>query len=341
MSAPRACYRLRVAEVITETADACSLVLDIPPELAEAFAYRPGQFLTVRVPHDRDGSVARCYSLSSSPHAGDRPAITVKRMPGGHASNWIADQLTAGSVLDTLPPAGTFSPRTLEGDFLLFAAGSGITPVISILKSALARGHGRIVLVYANRDDRSVIFGPQLRRLQAAAGRRLLVLHWLDSVQGPPAAAALAGLARPYAGYEAFICGPDPFMATVREGLAELGVPARRVHVERFLSLAENPFEARPDDGGGPAATLQVTLDGRTSVLPWPAGSRMLDVLIDQGLDPPYSCRQGICGACACQLTGGEVEMAHNEVLEEEDLADGYILACQAVSRSPQVAITY
>jgi 3-ketosteroid 9alpha-monooxygenase subunit B len=340
VTAPRAYYQLRVAEVISETADTCSLVLDVPPELADAFAYRPGQFLTVRVPHGRDGSVARCYSLSSSPHAGDRPAITVKRMSGGHASNWIADQLGAGSVLDTLPPAGTFSPRTLEGDFLLFAGGSGITPVISILKSALARGHGRIVLVYANRDERSVIFGPELRRLQAAAGDRLLVLHWLDSVQDPPTAAAIAALAGPYAGYEVFICGPDPYLAVVRQALGQLGVPAPRVHAERFLSLAENPFEAT-EPAGGPAATLEVTLDGQTRLLPWPAGIRMLDVLIDSGLDAPYSCREGICGACACQLTGGEVEMMHNEVLEAEDIADGYVLACQAVPLTAAVAIMY
>ncbi|HEY3975992.1 MAG TPA: ferredoxin--NADP reductase [Streptosporangiaceae bacterium] len=339
MTAPRPCYQLRVAEVITETADACSLVLDVPPELAETFAYRPGQFLTVRVPRG-DGSVARCYSLSSSPHAGDRPAITVKRMPGGHASNWIADRLAAGGVLDALPPAGTFSPRSLEGDFLLLAAGSGITPVISILKSALARGHGRIVLVYANRDDRSVIFGARLRRLHADAGGRLLVLHWLDSVQGPPTGAALAALARPYAGHEAFICGPDPYLAVVRQALGELGVPGPRVHAERFLSLAENPFEAA-EPADGPAATLRVTLDGQTRRLPWPAGARMLDVLIDSGLDPPYSCREGICGACACQLTGGKVEMMHNEVLEAEDIADGYVLACQSVPRTPAVEITY
>jgi 3-ketosteroid 9alpha-monooxygenase subunit B len=341
VTAPRDFYQVRVAEVIREAGDACSLVLDISAELAAAFRYGPGQFLTVRVPAPGGGSVARCYSLSSSPHAGDRPTITVKRMPGGHASNWIADHLGPGSLLDVLPPAGTFSPASLDADLLLLAAGSGITPVISILKSALAAGGGRVVLIYANRDESTVIFSGQLRRLSELAASRLLAVHWLDSLQGPPTPAGIAALARPYAGYEAFICGPDPFMATVRAGLAGLGVPARRVHVERFLSLAENPFEARADDDGGPAATLEVTLDGRTSVLPWPAGSRMLDVLIDQGLDPPYSCRQGICGACACQLTGGEVEMAHNEVLEEEDLADGYILACQAVPRSPAVSITY
>jgi 3-ketosteroid 9alpha-monooxygenase subunit B len=334
-------HRLRVAEVISEAGGACSLVLAVPPDLADTFGYRPGQFLTVRVPSDRDGSVARCYSLSSSPHTGDRPTITVKRTDGGYASNWIADNLAAGSMLDTLPPAGTFCPGTLDGDFLLFAAGSGITPVISILKSALARGRGRIVLSYANRDERSVIFDAELRRLAAAAGGRLAVAHWLDSVQGPPTAAGLAALARPYAGYEAFICGPDPYLAVVRDALSQLGVPPRRVHTERFLSLAENPFEATAAPSGGLAATLDVTLDGEQRVLPWPPGSRMLDVLIEHGLDAPYSCRQGICGACACQLTGGQVDMAHNEVLEPADLADGYILACQAVPLTESVSITY
>jgi 3-ketosteroid 9alpha-monooxygenase subunit B len=167
------------------------------------------------------------------------------------------------------------------------------------------------------------------------------VVHWLDSLLGLPSVAALAGLTCPYTAYETFICGPDPYLAAVRSALAGLGVPGQRVHVERFLSLAENPFEDIPVTTGGTAATLSVTLDGATTRLPWPAGTRMLDVLIGAGLDAPYSCRQGICGACACQLTGGQVEMAHNEVLEAADLADGYILACQAVSLTPEVHITY
>jgi len=333
-------YQVPVAEVIRETDDACSLVLDVPPPLAATFGYRPGQFITVRVPSDRTGSVARCYSLSSSPLTGERPAITVKRTAGGFASNWIADHVRAGSVLDLLPPAGTFSPGSLDGDFLLFAAGSGITPVMSILKSVLAAGRGRVVLVYANRDEQSVIFGAELRKLAGSAAGRLVVVHWLDSLHGVPAAEPIAALARPYAPYDVFICGPDSYLALVRDALGQLGVPGRRVHVERFLSLAENPFEDIPAPGGL-AATLSVTLDGATTLLTWPAGTRMLDVLIGAGLDAPYSCRQGICGACACQLTGGQVEMVHNQVLEAADIADGYILACQAVPLTPEVSITY
>jgi 3-ketosteroid 9alpha-monooxygenase subunit B len=113
------------------------------------------------------------------------------------------------------------------------------------------------------------------------------------------------------------------------------------VHAERFVSLAENPFEVVAVPDSAMAATLVVTLDGTTTTLAWPAGARMLDVLIDAGLDAPYSCRQGICGACACQLTGGKVDMAHNEVLEAADIADGYILACQAVSLAPEVSVSY
>jgi 3-ketosteroid 9alpha-monooxygenase subunit B len=341
VSSERTFYQVPVAEVVTETDQACSLVLDIPAELAGVFSYRPGQFLTVRVPLAAGGSVARCYSLSSSPQAGDLPAVTVKRMPSGLASNWIADHVTAGSVLDLLPPAGTFTPGSLDADFLLFAGGSGITPVMSILKSALTAGSGRIVLIYANADERSVIFGTRLRELQSAAPGRLVVLHWLDVLQGAPDAAGLRELARPYAGYDSYVCGPDPYMTAARQALSDLGVPGTRVHLERFLSLAENPFEATQAADGGVAAELAVEIDAEVHTLSWPAGRRMLDVMIDAGLAASYSCREGICGACACRLVSGKVEMAHNEVLEDSDLAEGLILACQSVAMTPEVSVSY
>ena len=133
-------YRLRVARVIPETAEACSIEFEVDSADADRFGYRPGQFLTVRIPSDRCGSVARCYSLSSSPHTDGRPKVTVKRTADGYGSNWLCDQIAAGDELDALPPAGVFTPRSLDDDLLLLAAGSGITPVISIVKSALAAG---------------------------------------------------------------------------------------------------------------------------------------------------------------------------------------------------------
>jgi 3-ketosteroid 9alpha-monooxygenase subunit B len=306
------------------------------------FAYQPGQFLTLRIPSDRDGSVARCYSLCSSPLTGEAPAVTVKQTAGGYASHWIADNVRPGTVLDVLPPAGMFVPASLDDDFLLLAAGSGITPVMSILRSVLAGGRGRIVLVYANRDERAVIFGQALKDLAATAGSRLLVVHLLDVLQGLPTGQQLVPLIRPFAAYQIFASGPDPFLAVVREAAAAAGVPPRGVRVERFLSLQHNPFEGPAEPvAGGIAASLEVTLDDHTSTLDWPAGKRMLDVLIDADLDPPFSCRDGICGACACTLTAGKVEMASNEVLEDADLADGLILACQSVALTPQVSVSY
>jgi 3-ketosteroid 9alpha-monooxygenase subunit B len=337
----RVFHQLRVATVITETDQACSLVFDVPPDLKPAFDYQPGQFLTLRIPSDRDGSVARCYSLCSSPLTADPLTVTVKQTVDGYASNWIAQNVRPGTVLDVLPPAGMFVPSSLDDDFLLLAAGSGITPVMSILKSVLAGGRGRVVLVYANPDERSVIFGAALKELAAAAGSRLLVVHWLDVLQGLPTADRLVPIFRPFAAYQIFASGPDPFLAVVKAAASAVGVPPRGVHVERFLSLQHNPFETPEPVVGGIAATLEVLLDGVTSSLAWPAGARMLDVMIDAGLDAPFSCREGICGACACQLTDGKVEMANNEVLEDADIADGLILACQSVALTPDVRVTY
>ncbi|MCU7724251.1 ferredoxin--NADP reductase [Actinoplanes sp. KI2] len=323
-------HRLRVAEVIAETPDAHSLVLAVPPALAAAFAYRPGQYLTVLVPQN-GGNVARCYSLSSSPHTDADLKITVKRVRDGQASNWICDHVRAGGTLELLPPAGEFTPASLDDDLLLLAGGSGITPVIGIIKSVLATGRGRLTLIYANRDERSVIFAAELDALRERHGNRLTVTHWLDSERGAPDAAALADLIAPVSGREAYVCGPEPFVAVSRKALQKAGVPEERIRVERF--------EIEPS--AGVDATLQVEIDGQTHRLPWPAGQRMLDVVIGAGLNPPFSCRQGHCGSCALRLLGGEVDLVHNEVLEQEDFDDGYILACQAVARTETVSVTY
>jgi 3-ketosteroid 9alpha-monooxygenase subunit B len=330
-------YRLRVREVVQETPDACSVVFEAP-----GFDYRPGQFLTLRIPSDRCGSVARCYSLSSSPYTDAFPQVTVKRTVEGYGSNWICDSVRAGDELESLAPAGIFTPSSLDEDLLLFAAGSGITPVMSIVKSALASGSGRLVLVYANRDERSVIFAGELAKLAARHPARLVVHHWLESVQGLPTSAALTELARPYTGYEAFVCGPGPYMTAVRSALSTLDVPRGRVHVERFKSLGANPFEqAAPAATSSRTASVKVTLDGAEHRFDWPAETKLLDLLLARGLDAPYSCREGACSACACRLVSGEVKMLNNDVLEEEDLADGIRLACQSLPVTDEVEISY
>jgi 3-ketosteroid 9alpha-monooxygenase subunit B len=345
---------LQIAEVVAETDDARSLVFavpdaagdpDIPPE---RLRYAPGQFLTLRVPSDRTGSVARCYSLCSSPFTDDALTVTVKRTADGYASNWLCDHAHKGMRIHVLAPSGNFVPKTLDGDFLLMSAGSGITPIMSICKSALSEGSGQVTLLYANRDDRSVIFADALRELSAKYPDRLTVLHWLESLQGLPSASALAKLAAPYTDRPVYICGPGPFMDASREALQALKVPAQQVHIEVFKSLDSDPFAAVKihdtgdgADGGVPPATAVVELDGETHTVSWPRNAKLLDVLLAKGLDAPFSCREGHCGACACTLRSGKVNMEVNDVLEQQDLDEGLILACQSHPESDSVEVTY
>lgn len=336
---------LQLTHVVEETADARSLVFAVPEGAdvpADRLRYSPGQFLTLRVPSDRTGSVARCYSLCSSPFTDDPLTVTVKRTADGYASNWLCDNAHAGMKMHVLAPSGTFVPKTLDTDFLLMGAGSGITPMMSICKSALAEGSGKVVLIYANQDENSVIFNAALRELADKYPDRFTVVHWLVSVQGLPSAAALAGLAKPYAGHDAYICGPGPFMVAAEEALKSVG--AQRIHIEVFKSLDSDPFAAvviEDDDSDEGPATAIVTLDGEKHEITWPRKAKLLDLLLDKGLDAPFSCREGHCGACAVLKKSGDVEMEINDVLEQSDLDEGLILGCQAVPRSDSVEVTY
>jgi 3-ketosteroid 9alpha-monooxygenase subunit B len=338
---------LEIADVVTETEDARSLVFTVPDGAAipaERLRYAPGQFLTLRVPSDRTGSVARCYSLCSSPFTDEAMTVTVKRDRDGYASNWLCDNAHAGMRVHVLAPSGTFVPKTLDDNFLLLAAGSGITPIMSICKSALSEGGGQVVLIYANRDEKSVIFADALRELAAKYPDRLTVVHWLESLQGLPSANALAQLAAPFTDRQAFICGPGPFMDAAREALETLKVPAPQIHLEVFKSLESDPFAAvkiEDDDSDEGPATAVVELDGQTHTVSWPRKAKLLDVLLDAGLDAPFSCREGHCGACATTLRKGKVSMEVNDVLEQQDLDDGLILACQSHPETDSVEVTY
>lgn len=336
-----------VIDVIDETAEARSLVLAVPEDALARWDHRPGQFLTLRVPSEVTGSVARCYSLASSPHTDASPKVTVKRTKDGYGSNWLCDNVSAGDELEVLPPAGTFTPKDLDGDVALWAGGSGITPVLSILKSVLTAGSGRVALVYANRDERSVIFSAELRDLANRFPDRLTVLHWLESVQGLPSHTHLAAQAVTLRDRDHYLCGPAPFMATVQSALGEVGVHRGRVHVEVFASLSGDPFAIHPVEPGDVApngaddADLEVDLDGRVHRLRWPRKSTLVEVLLAAGVDVPYSCREGQCGSCACTVTDGEVAMERSDILQPEDLADGIVLGCQARPVSDGVRIEF
>jgi 3-ketosteroid 9alpha-monooxygenase subunit B len=334
--------RVRVREIVRETDDACSVVLDAPARAD--FSYQPGQFLTLRLPAE-GGHVGRCYSLCSSPHVDDELRIAVKRVREGLGSNWINDTLAVGDEIECLPPSGVFVPKSFDDDLLLFAGGSGITPVLSILKSALAIGSGQVVLVYANQHERSVIFGDRLRELADTHPDRLHVVHWLESVQGLPSRPLLRAFIKPYSAYTAFLCGPSPFMETVTHALRDCGVPPARIHIERFQSLTGDPFTVQSTatraDERGETTRLTVELDGETHEFDWPRHTKLLDFLLAQGVKAPYSCRLGQCSACACILDDGEVKMLTNEILEREDLDEGYVLGCQSLPLTDVVKIRY
>lgn len=357
-------FLLEVRDVVAETADASSIVFDVPADPAEMFAFRPGQFLTLGVPSDRTGLVARCYSICTSP--GEPLTVTVKRTDDGYASNWLNDNLSPGDRVRVLPPAGIFSPKDWSADLLLFAGGSGITPIMSIVRTAMAQHTNKVVLFYANRDETSVIFAPALAELAAAHPDRLQVVHWLESVQGRPNEVQLREFAAAYATRTSFCCGPAPYMKAVSNALRALDLPRDRRHQEKFVSLGGNPFgdveevlaaqatlaaADDPDETAADAAqvgpvgpvALEVELDGvKHAFDDWPPGMKLLDFLESKGVKAPYSCREGECSACAIRLISGEVRMLHNDVLDQEDLDEGIRLGCQSVPTDDQpVRISY
>lgn len=337
-------HRLRVRSVVDETADAKSLTFEIPETLQSSFRYRAGQFLTLRIPQG-ERHLPRCYSLASSPLTGEPHRVTVKRVAEGRGSNWICDQVQAGDEIEVMPPSGVFTPKSLDGDFLLFGGGSGITPVFSILRSVLVGGTGRVLLVYANRDERSVIFRDELRALAATHPTRLQVIHWLDSVQGVPQVAQLAELVRHWKQAQCFICGPAPFMDTAVEALHGMEFPTSHIHVERFVSLPDEedgtPTLPAAEVAASATVRLSVHLDGSAHEIACSPQETLLDAMLRAGIKAPHSCKAGACASCMCTVESGRLHLRRNEVLDKNDLAQGWTLACQAVAESNEVSVRF
>ena len=332
----RGFHRLRVRRIIDETRDARSIVFEVPPALAEVFRYEAGQFLTLEV--EAGGALLRrCYSLASAPHEGEH-RVTVKRVAGGRVSNRLCDALRVDDELAVKPPEGRFVLAGGDAPLLLFAGGSGITPVISLAKSALAGTRRTVRLLYANRTARAVIFRDELDGLARAHPDRLEVVHHLDDVNGVVTAHAVAG--DPAA--EHYVCGPAPFMEVVERALAAQGVDLARVHVERFASLADPTARAVTASPEGAVPTsVDVTFKGKRRAVPYTPGATLLRAALDAGIDAPYSCEEGFCGCCVAQLTEGSVEMAADDALTADEKRRGLVLTCQARPRSGRCAVEY
>ncbi len=350
-------HPLKVAEIVPETAEANSIRFEIPPELRDQFAFKAGQHLTLRTTIGGE-EIRRNYSLCTAPADSDW-MVTVKRIGGGLFSNWIGDQLKAGDTIEVMVPHGSFTTdfapanrRHLVG----IAGGSGITPVMSLIKTLLREEpESRFTLLYGNRDSSSVIFLETLAALKDKHLGRFEIYHFLDQEEQDidlfngildrtrieEAVEHLVPDARDVDGW--FICGPGPMMDAAEGALLDRNIPKDRIHIERFT--ADRPPEAVSREMAqlqtqAEGVTLAVTLDGRTRKVPFTAGN-ILDSARESGLPAPFACKAGVCATCRAKVTSGKVEMAVHYGLTDEEVAAGYVLTCQSVPLGDGVAVDY
>jgi ring-1,2-phenylacetyl-CoA epoxidase subunit PaaE len=350
-------HALRVAEIVPETSEANSIRFVIPPELRERFAFKAGQHLTLRATLNGE-EVRRNYSLCTA-HDENDWMVTVKRIGGGLFSNWVGDQLKAGDTVDVMPPHGSFTTEfnAAKGRHLVgIAGGSGITPVMSLIRTTLrCEPASRFTLFYGNRDSSSVIFLEALAGLKDKHLGRLEIYHFLDAEeQDIELFNGMLDRARcdeaithliPNPGEvdSWFICGPGPMMDAAEGALLDRNIPKERIDIERFT--ADRPPEAVTREIAelqtrAEGVTVAVTLDGRTRRVAFTQGN-ILDSARAAGLPAPFACKAGVCATCRAKVTKGKVEMAARYGLTDEEVADGYVLTCQSVPIGDGVAVDY
>lgn len=350
-------HELKVAEIIPETAEANSIRFEVPPELRDSFAFSAGQHLTLRTTINGK-EVRRNYSLCTVPADADW-MVTVKRIGGGLFSNWVGDVLKAGDVVEVMVPHGSFTTpfdATSSRHLVGIAGGSGITPVISLMRTLLAEEpRSRFTLLYGNRDSSSVIFLEALAGLKDKHLGRLEVYHFLDAEEQDielfngmldrnRLEEVIPALIPDLAEVDGwFICGPGPMMDAAEGVLRDRNIPKERIHIERFT--ADRPPEAVSREIAqlqtqAEGVTVAVTLDGRTRRVPFTQGN-ILDSARSAGLPAPFACKAGVCATCRAKVTKGEVEMAARYGLTDEEVAEGYVLTCQSVPLGDGVAVDY
>lgn len=341
-------HLLRVKQIVQETADARSFVFDVPEELADTFRYLPGQFCTFRFHIDAE-EYLRSYSMSSAPETDNDLTVTVKRVPGGIVSNWLLDHVSEGDALETTKPAGVFRVQRDERPVVAFCGGSGVTPVISIAKSLLATAERPITLLYANRDRDSVIFHDELHELAARHPDRLTVHHHLDVASGFVDRDTIEQFRAGIVDADFYICGPGPFMDLVEATLLEGGVDADRIFIERFVNAGQsahlattNPVDtvvvATPSEV--PEA-VTVILKGKRHLIPYQPGDTLLETARRGALQAPYSCEAGNCATCMALMCEGSATMRANNALTPEEVAEGWVLTCQALPKGTVVTVEY
>ena len=364
-------HPLLVSEIQRETANAVTVYFTVPEALRPDFAYKAGQHLTLRFEIDGQEE-RRAYSMSSSPLE-NQLAVTVKEVSGGKVSTLINRSLKPGDQVEVMPPEGRFIVQPdpdKRRSFYFFGAGSGITPLLSIIKTILEEEpQSTVHLLYGNRDEANIIFRESLAQLEQRYAGQLQVSHILSQPKRE-AAKGLGGLfkkgkiswsgatgrindqrvqafleehpARNQERYY-FVCGPTSMMQTVERSLLELGIDKKSIKMEYFTPATSDSTAAHA--ASSPAdftrARVQVELDGQHIEIEVPSDKTILDVLIAEKHDPPYSCTSGTCSSCMAKVTHGKVDMDVSLALDEEEKAQGYILTCQARPRTPEVTLTF
>lgn len=361
-------HSLTVKNVKQETADTVSVSFEIPQDLTDTFKYKQGQYLTLKFTIDGKEQ-RRAYSMSSSPVEEDL-TVTVKRLEGGLVSNHINSNVKAGDTIEVMKPEGRFfTPLdpTQRKTYFLFAAGSGITPIISIAKTALEQEpQSSVALLYGNRNEDSVIFKAELEAMttkyrgqftytpmlsqphkEKQGGLKGMFkkakINWGGKTGRIDKAAVNKFLEECESIYvknaEYFICGPGEMIDAVEQSLMGTGVDKSRIHTERFFNENENASAAVPTNASG--ATVVATLNGEPTTFEVPKGKSILTAMIDLKMEPPYSCTSGACSTCMAKVTSGAVDMEVCYALDDDEVKDGYILTCQAHPTTAKVEINF
>jgi ring-1,2-phenylacetyl-CoA epoxidase subunit PaaE len=352
-------HKLKVSEIARETPDCVSVVFEVPGALKEDFKYLQGQYLTLKLGVNGE-EIRRSYSLCSSPLMDTEFRVAVKKVSDGRASTYINDKLKVGDKIEVMTPMGSFhSPMKVEHKkhYVLFAGGSGITPMLSILKTVLfAEPNSRITLFYGNRDTDSIIFKKQIDKLAADNAQRLKVFYILEHCseeiselcRGILEPAKVRSLIQNYVDLkednEFFICGPGPMMENVKDVLHELKVDLKAVHIEYFSAVIEAVQAAENAAPSSEKIVSKVTviLDGEELNVDLPSdGQAILDAALDGGLDVPYACKGAVCCTCRAKLMEGKVSMDMNFALSDDEVEQGYILTCQAHPITERVVVDY
>jgi ring-1,2-phenylacetyl-CoA epoxidase subunit PaaE len=349
-------HRLAVNDLRRESADAVSLTFAIPQELADDYSFNPGQYLTLRTTMDGE-EVRRSYSICSGPDDGEL-RIAVKKVDGGAFSNWAAEELKAGDQLDVMTPTGRFGVAPAPDSARLyvgFAAGSGITPILSIVKGVLAREpNSRFFLFYGNRSTQSMMFLEPLEELKDRFLQRFSLFHVISGeeqdipilhgrLDGEKVRVLLRSLVPAAQVDHVFICGPAGMSEDIEATCRAIGIADEKIHVERFVSEFGGKPRAKKviQPGAPPKAMASLTIDGKRREVPVAEDESILDAALRAGMDLPFACKGGMCSTCRAKLVEGEAAMDVNYSLEPWELKAGFILTCQAKPVSEKIVVDY